>query len=156
MDILSNAAFTGNEDSELNNEIQQVNSTSFSIDSRVSKDIKNPFATNETILPNLTLLGNASDKTEITDETDFLMISNAEFMAGIYGDLTSTERPVVVSFPGNPVTVHKSSWHGNAWNPDTTQLPGNYNNYTTVAAYRPDDKGKYSCPEKFCPLIKPK
>ena len=52
--------------------------------------------TNISVLPNSETAGNKTDK---TDETDFLAVSNDDFIKGIFGDIVGRERPIVVSRP---------------------------------------------------------
>lgn len=79
-------------------------------------------------------------ETDKTDKTDFP--DNWEFLAGIFGTAASDARPVVVSFAGDPLHVPKKSWNCHAWNEDDA-LPADKNNYFTLAAFRPDDAGRY-------------
>lgn len=83
------------------------------------------------------------DITDKTDKTDLLNVSNAYFISGIFGELKGTERPVVVSFAGNPANVSKCAWFGKPWIVDKTSFePGN-NNYISFATFNPDVDGKY-------------
>lgn len=61
----------------------------------------------------------------------------------MFGDIVGSERPVVVSFAGNPATVGKGAWFGKPWIADKTQLSSSHNNYTSFATFKPDDEGKY-------------
>ena len=90
----------------------------------------------------------ASDKTDKSDKTDSVVISNGDFMRGVFGKVTGTERLVVVSFAGNPATVGKSAWFGKPWIADKTLLSVDHNNYTSFATFRPDDEGKYQRQKK--------
>ncbi|MDD5580046.1 MAG: hypothetical protein PHY16_12305 [Methylobacter sp.] len=90
--------------------------------------------------PNFETVESQTDK---SDKTDFLIVSNAEFMAGVFGDMTGVERPVVVSFAGNPANVGNGAWFGKPWISGKTSLSAVYNNYTSFATFRPDDEGKY-------------
>lgn len=92
------------------------------------------------VLPNLETTTIITDK---TDETDLSKISNSDFIKAIFGDVIGSERPIVVSFAGNPGTVGKGAWFGNSWITNKTPLPANQNNYTSFATFKPDDKGKY-------------
>lgn len=85
---------------------------------------------------------NEQSKTEITDKTDFPEVSNDDFINGIFGELT-LERPVTVSFKGNPAKVNKSAWFGQAYAKGKTSLPSNTNNYVSFAIYTPDNEGQY-------------
>lgn len=85
----------------------------------------------------------AENETDKTDETNFATISNAEFIKGIFGEIVGTERPIVVSFSGNPATAGKNSWFGKPWIADKTQLPDDCNNYISFATFKPDDEDKY-------------
>ncbi len=91
----------------------------------------------------LPLLQKAGNKTDKTDKTDFLTISNADFIKGIFGDVVGCERPIVVSFTGNPDTVKGSSWYGKHWVSGKTPLPDDNNNYISFATFKQDDEGKY-------------
>jgi hypothetical protein len=83
----------------------------------------------------------APPETDKTDETYYP--GNVEFLEGIFGTETSGNCPIVVSFKGNPATVIKSAWYGNPWKHGASSLPESYNNYFTLAAFRPDDAGRY-------------
>jgi DNA primase RepB-like protein len=83
------------------------------------------------------------NKTDKTDKTDYAAISNADFINSIFGDISGIERPVVVSFAGNPGKVSKGSWSGRPWIADKTPLPDDRNNYISFATFKPDDEGKY-------------
>jgi hypothetical protein len=84
---------------------------------------------------------NTGNKTDKTDKSDYSHISNLDFINGIFGELT-LERPITVSFKGNPATVNKNSWFGQAYIKDKTPLPSDANNYVSFAIYKPDDEGK--------------
>ncbi|MGJ0428420.1 DNA-primase RepB domain-containing protein [Methylobacter sp.] len=92
------------------------------------------------LLPNFETADSETDK---SDKTDSIMISNADFIERVFGEVIGTERPVVVSFAGNPATVGKGAWFGKPWIADKTLLFDNHNNYTSFATFRPDDEGKY-------------
>lgn len=94
----------------------------------------------ETDTPKTVIAGNKTDK---TDETDFSAVSNADFIKGIFGDIVGSERPIVVSFSGDPNQVGKGAWFGKHWTADKTLLSDSNNNYTSFATYRPDTDGKY-------------
>ncbi|CAA9890373.1 conserved hypothetical protein [Candidatus Methylobacter favarea] len=85
----------------------------------------------------------AKNQTDKSDKTDSVTISNADFMAGVFGDIAGSVRPVVVSFAGNPATVGKGAWFGKPWIFGKTSLPAGHNNYISFAIFRPDDEGKY-------------
>lgn len=85
----------------------------------------------------------AEKKTDKSDKTDSVQISNADFMAGVFGVISGIERPIVVSFSGNPTTVNKGAWFGKPWIVDKTPLANDHNNYTSFATFEPDDEGKY-------------
>lgn len=80
-----------------------------------------------------------------TDKPDnpTVEITNDEFLATVFGDPTSSARPVVVSFAGNPASVAKIKWFGKPWIPGKTPTPTSANNYFSLAAFSPDDEGKY-------------
>src|SRR5664280_552044 len=97
----------------------------------------------ENMLSNLTVSVNALGKSDLSDRTDTLPISNAVFMTGIFGDIIGTERPVVADFAGNPFTAKNAAWIGKPWLGDKTLLSADHNNYTSFASFKPDDEGKY-------------
>ena len=66
---------------------------------------------NKNNLPNSLLEEIKTDKSDKTDS----VISNAEFMLAVFGEVVGTERPMVVSFVGNPATVSKMAWSGKHW-----------------------------------------
>lgn len=82
-------------------------------------------------------------KSDKTDETEFLSVCNTDFIKGIFGIIVGNERPIVVSFPGDPNQVRPGSWFGKPWVDDKTPLLNSNNNYTSFATYTPDDEGKY-------------
>ena len=85
---------------------------------------------------------NKQNKTDKTEETDFSAISNADFINEIFGELT-LERPITVCFKGNPATVNKKSWYGQAYIKGKTSLPSDANNYVSCATFTPDGDGQY-------------
>jgi hypothetical protein len=91
----------------------------------------------------LTVFEIAASKTDETDKTDCMAISNPDFIAGIFGTINGSERPVVVNFPGDPNTVSKSAWYGKPWIADKTPLSADHNNYISFAVYKPDGEGQY-------------
>ena len=70
---------------------------------------------------NQPLLETGEDKTDKSDRTD-LVISNSNFIVGIFGETVGTERPIVVSFSGNPSKVGRNSWFGKPWIDGKTPL----------------------------------
>jgi hypothetical protein len=125
------------------NDIQHTNYTSASFDYIPSDDINKRITADEKKFSTPPLFEKALEKTDKSDKTDSVVISNADFMVGVFGEVTGTERPVVVSFAGNPATVGKSAWFGKPWIADKTLLSADHNNYTSFATFRPDDEGKY-------------
>ena len=81
-------------------------------------------------------------KTDKSDKSDSI-ITNTDFLMGVFGELLGTERPVIVSFTGNPGAVNKGAWFGKPWVVDKVLMPVNQNNYTSFATYTPDAEGKY-------------
>lgn len=90
-------------------------------------------------LPNLQSTDLKSDK---TDETDCKEITNDIFIHTIFGDLT-LERPICVSFKGDPGEATKRSWFGQAYVDRKTMLPNYQNNYVSCSSYIPNDEGIY-------------
>lgn len=83
-------------------------------------------------------------ETDKTGETD--LVSNAAFLAWVFGGDLAEARPVVVSFAGNPASVSKSSWFGRPWSvatDATAMLPEDANNYFSLSVFRPDETGQY-------------
>jgi hypothetical protein len=90
----------------------------------------------------LTHFQNDPTKTCKTDNT-CNRVTNDDFIQGIFGALACIERPIVVSFPGNPSDAKSHKWYGQAWIAGKTRLPDNHNNYVAFATYRPDAEDKY-------------
>jgi hypothetical protein len=84
-----------------------------------------------------------------TDTTDIAIVSNADFIECVFGELIGMERPVAVSFAGNPATVEKGAWYGKPWIVDKTRLAADHNNYVSFATFRPDDNGEYRRQKKY-------
>lgn len=79
-----------------------------------------------------------------TDETD--MVGNDDFLLAIFGDEAGDRHPLLVSFAGNPSTVPSKAWFGRPWLVDANEaesLPASANNYFSLAAFRPDEQGRY-------------
>jgi hypothetical protein len=88
---------------------------------------------------------NFATETTQTSETGNTcdLLSNDDFMRGIFGGISGSERPITVSFAGNPTEVSKVKWFGKPWIADKTPLPDDRNNYVSFAIYKPDQDGKY-------------
>ena len=84
----------------------------------------------------------ARKQTDKPDYPDYSAITNDDFIAGIFGELTLV-RPITVSFKGNPGTVNKSSWSGKPYIGFKTSLPSEANNYLSFATYTANDEGQY-------------
>lgn len=76
-----------------------------------------------------------------TDET--YSVSNHDFLYGVFGNDLGGTLPVVVSFAGNPHNVQKSSWAGAGWNPNSSVLSEDHNNFFSLATFRPNEAGEY-------------
>jgi len=90
-----------------------------------------------------TVFRNGHEKTGKTDKT--YSIGNQNFLQTVFGGGLVEARPVVVSFKGNPRTVHSGVWFGRPWQGScdlTTDLPADANNYFSLAVFRPDKAGK--------------
>ena len=73
-------------------------------------------------------------------------VSNGEFLRVVFGDSLADVRPVVVSFAGNPMSVPGKAWFGSPWQGNVDMkvtLPGNANNYFSLAVFKPDEAGRY-------------
>jgi hypothetical protein len=84
-----------------------------------------------------------TDKTDKTDSIDLSAITNDAFIVGIFGEIGGIERPVVVSFSGNPATTKPSNWYGKHYIAGKFETVIDHNNYLSFASFRPDDAGKY-------------
>lgn len=83
-------------------------------------------------------------ETDKTGETD--LVSNGEFLRAVFGDDLADVRPVVVSFAGNPTNAPGKVWFGSPWLGSTdmaANLPGDANNYFSLAVFKPDEAGQY-------------
>ena len=83
-------------------------------------------------------------ETDKTGETD--LVSNGEFLRAVFGDDLADVRPVVVSFAGNPTSAPGKVWFGSPWlgsTDMTANLPGDANNYFSLAVFKPDEAGQY-------------
>ncbi len=80
------------------------------------------------------------EETGKTDKTD--MPSNNDFLQIVFGSLPDDVCPVLVSFAGHPGEVHRLSWWGFPWH-GAIDPPADHNNYFSLAAFRPDEAGKY-------------
>ena len=87
-----------------------------------------------------TFFTDATEETGKTDKTDTL--SNNDFLLKVFGSLSGDARPVLVSFPGNPLEVPRSSWWGFPWH-GAIDPPADQNNYFSLAVFRPDEAGRY-------------
>lgn len=83
-------------------------------------------------------------ETDKTGETD--LVSNGEFLRAVFGDDLADVRPVVVSFTGNPTSAPGKVWFGSPWPGSAdmaANLPGDANNYFSLAVFKPDEAGQY-------------
>ena len=83
-------------------------------------------------------------ETDITDKTD--IVDNGEFLIAAFGNDLTDALPVVVSFAGHPSSVSASAWTGTVWQGGPggfPPLPSEANNYFSLAAFRPDEAGRY-------------
>jgi len=88
-------------------------------------------------------------KTDKTNKTNF--VSNNDFLRAIFGNSMNGERPVVVSFKGNPGNAPAYEWSGSPW--QGCNLPGDANNYFSLATFKPDEAGKYRrIKSRYCAL----
>jgi hypothetical protein len=79
-----------------------------------------------------------------TDETD--LVNNEAFLVEVFGLDLAEARPLVVSFKGNPASLHRNAWFGRPWIGSSnmaTELPADANNYFSLAVFRPDESGQY-------------
>ncbi len=94
-------------------------------------------------------LKSAINKTDKIDETDFSLIKNSDFITAIFGNITDSECPIVVSFAGDPNKVKSSAWLGKPWINGKTRLLDSHNNYLSFATFKPDDKSKFKRQKKY-------
>ena len=93
--------------------------------------------------PNATVFTTELMETDKTGETD--LVSNGEFLRAVFGDDLADVRPVVVSFTGNPTSAPGKVWYGSPWlgsTDMTANLPGDANNYFSLAVFKPDEAGQ--------------
>lgn len=77
-----------------------------------------------------------SDKTDLTN--------NNAFLHAIFGEVSTNESPLLVSFKGNPGQVPPKKWFGHPWTISSAMaLPCDANNYFSLACFKPDESGKY-------------
>ena len=89
----------------------------------------------------LPVLLNEVNTTDKTDTTDFSHITNDDFIAGVFGEISSV-RPIVVSFKGNPNEVKPAAWFGKDYVKGKSSLPDDNNNYLSCSSFNPLD-GQY-------------
>lgn len=92
----------------------------------------------------LTVLADQPTEPDKTDETDLSRISNADFLAAVFGTLEGDSRPVICSFAGNPNEVAPAKWFGRPWE-SGEEGTGTFeqNSYFSLAKFTPDGGGKY-------------
>ncbi|MBA1445763.1 MAG: RepB family DNA primase [Chromatiales bacterium] len=90
---------------------------------------------------NLTVFNNSHFKTDKTQET--YQVKNNEFLRTIFRNTRSDERPILVSFSGDPTVVNSSSWFGHPWDDSQMLLREDNNNYFSLATFLPDEVGRY-------------
>ncbi|MEJ2653689.1 MAG: hypothetical protein P8173_18480 [Gammaproteobacteria bacterium] len=79
-----------------------------------------------------------------TDKTDkTYSISNNYFLHTVFGDNLTDNRPIVVSFEGNPNNAASKRWIGQPWTEEVGILSAEANNYFSLAVFRPDEAGQY-------------
>lgn len=94
--------------------------------------------------PAVTLSAVSRRETGKTGET--YSVTNRNFLHTVFGEEATEARPMVVSFKGNPVTVPGKAWSGRPWMGTSDRLDdltADANNYFTLAAFTPDEAGKY-------------
>lgn len=93
--------------------------------------------TDNSVLPNFC---NPRTETDVTDVTDYLSVSNDEFLAGIFGPVSadSTHHPLVASIPGDP---DGKSWRPFAWPCVTSDASLNW--YFQPSLFEPNPSGQY-------------
>ena len=120
-----------------NDSIKKITEDGFEISDR-NEMISNAL-TEDAKLLNLSSEANETDK---PDKPDYSNITNEEFIGGIFGDLT-LDRPIAVSFKGNPGEMTGKSWFGQAYIVGKTPLPNDANNYVSFATYSTNSNGEY-------------
>lgn len=76
-----------------------------------------------------------------TDKT--YAFDNHAFLRAVFGADLSINKPIVVSFPGNPTNAPSRSWYGQVWLDGHSSLPADENNYFSLASFVPDETGRY-------------
>jgi hypothetical protein len=75
---------------------------------------------------------------------DLSTFTNDDFIAGIFGEVSGAECPLVCVKYGNP---DESGWYPRAWPCDTLNADANW--YCLPALYQPDDSGAYRAQKKL-------
>ena len=120
-----------------NDSIKKITENGFEISDR--NEMISTALTEDAKLLNLSSEANEPDK---PDNPDYSNITNEEFIGGIFGDLT-LDRPIAVSFKGNPGEMTGKSWFGQAYIVGKTPLPNDANNYVSFATYSINSNGEY-------------
>jgi len=97
-----------------------------------------------------TVFQSEQEKTGKTEKT--YAVSNQDFLDAVFGIQNAGARPVVVSFRGNPETVHRKAWFCKPWQSASDQpanLPPDANNYFSLAAFKSDEAGEYRRRKKY-------
>ncbi len=92
------------------------------------------------VLPNVE---SDQDKTDKSDESEFSLITNADFIASVFGELQGNDLPICVSFAGNPSKICNAAWFGHPWIAAKTITRKDRNNYISFATFKPDSQNKY-------------
>lgn len=79
---------------------------------------------------------------ETGESGETFVVSNAEFLAVVFGDPPAGALPVVVSFEGNPSRASSRDWCCMS-SQDAASMVNSANNYFSLASFRPDEAGLY-------------
>ena len=82
----------------------------------------------------MTHLKNNGHKTDNSNKTD-PVVSNYDFLNAIFGSEDKAEKPVIVSFSGNPHTGSKAKWNGEGYDPDFSDMPDDHNNFFSLSSF---------------------
>ncbi len=100
----------------------------------------------------MTVFQNAPEQTVETDKTDTI-ISNADFLDAIFGVEPSEQKPVIVSFAGNPSNIDQKVWFGREWDRNAYNTPVTHNNYFSISTFNRDGNGKYRRKKTSCSTV---
>jgi len=70
-------------------------------------------------------------------------VSNDDFLKAIFGNVDGNQRPLLCGFKGHPGQVSAGKWNASPWLPGETPFDDQANNFSTLATFKLDSKGRY-------------